>query len=115
MFEAVGIRALRTLDRTVQAGPKVGDGRYWPGLPPLRRAMNSLLHGSGGAATLGSWLPPLPAGRAAAVHHALAARRRRLIATWSSDPAGLARAVWALEPRSGGGFGHGLMVIGRVP
>ena len=70
---------------------------------------------TGEAATLGSWLPPLPAGRAAAVHHALAARRRRLIATWSSDPAALARAVWALEPRSGGGFGHGLMVIGRVP
>src|SRR4051794_38466015 len=34
MFGASGLRWLGALDRTVQAGPKLGD--YWPGPPPLR-------------------------------------------------------------------------------
>jgi hypothetical protein len=138
MYEEAGIRPLRALDRTVQTGPKAGDGRYWPGLPALRRAMNGLLDGKAGEAdqsALSRFLPPLPAGMAARVHHDLAARRRRLVyahadrtAAERSGAAGpgeaaaerggalarLARAVWALEPRSGGGFGHGLTVLGRV-
>jgi len=85
--------------------------------------MNALLDGTAGVAdraALCRFLPPLPAGAAASVHHAVAARRRRLIedhrdeTTSASGLAALARAVWALEPRSGGGFGHGLTVTGRV-
>ena len=73
-------------------------------------------------ATLAQPLPPLPAGTAAAVHHTLALRRRRLLDGFETRPGAgavdgvdLAHAVWALEPRSGGGFGHGLTVVGRVP
>ncbi len=40
------------LDRTLQAGPKVGSGRYWPGLPPLRAALSGLLRGEPPAETL---------------------------------------------------------------
>lgn len=141
LYEQAGVRPLRALDRTLQAGPKAGEGRYWPGLPPLRQAMNALLEGRGakpsdGPSTLGSSplairavarsetagaraaltraLPPLPAGRAAALHHSLAARRHRLVEAHGDDPAALARAIWSLEPRSGGGFGHGLLLVGRV-
>jgi SAM-dependent methyltransferase len=59
-------------------------------------------------------LPPLPAGDAALVHHALAARRRELIARSSARGAALARSIWSLEPATAGGYGHGLLVIGRV-
>ena len=141
LYEQAGVRPLRALDRTLQAGPKAGEGRYWPGLPPLRQAMNALLEGrasrpSDGASPLGSAplairavprsetagaraaltraLPPLPAGRAAALHHSLAARRRQLVEGHGGDAAALARAIWSLEPRSGGGFGHGLLLVGRV-
>ena len=36
---------LRALDRSLQAGPKVGEGRYWPGLPPLRGALTACCAG----------------------------------------------------------------------
>lgn len=114
MYADSGIRPLRALDRTVQAGPKTGDSGYWPGLPPMRRAMNDLLAGTPAAEALMRPLPPLPAGAAAAIHHALAARRRLLARHHRGAPAGLARAVWALEPGSGDGLGHGLLVVGRV-
>jgi hypothetical protein len=66
------------------------------------------------------------------VHHALAARRREVVLaatdagpglpTADDGPAmaaahagpGLAEAIWALEPRTGGGYGHGLLILGRV-
>jgi SAM-dependent methyltransferase len=118
LHREAGLRPVRVLDRSVQAGPKTGEGRYWPGLPPLRRALDDLLEGSdetGARDTLARPLPPLPAGRTAAVHHALGLRRGRLAAGRGGTPAGLARAVWALEARSGGGFGHGLTVVARKP
>ncbi len=49
------------------------------------------------------------------MHHALARRRRELVADRTHESASLARAVWELEPRSGGGYGHGLLVVARVP
>jgi hypothetical protein len=114
LFEECGIRPLRALDRTLQAGPKLGEGRYWPGLPDVRGALNDLLAGSGRSpASLALPLPPLPAGQAALIHHTLAARRRRLVAARHS-PVVLARAVWSLEPATRGGYGHGLMAVGRV-
>lgn len=118
LHRRAGLRPVRVLDRTVQAGPKTGEGRYWPGLPPLRAALADLLEQRGQAAArdlLVHPLPPLPAGRAAAVHHALWAERARLAAGRGGTPAGLARAVWSLEARSGGGFGHGLTVVARKP
>lgn len=114
----VGLWPVRVLDRSVQAGPKIGEGRYWPGLPPLRAALGDLLAETGqpdARAVLSCPLPPLPAGRAAAAHHALQVNRRRLAAGREGSPAGLARTVWALEARSGGGFGHGLTVVARKP
>lgn len=116
LLEAAGMRVMRAHDRSVQAGPKVGEGRYWPGIPPLRRALNGLLDGARkpAAAVLATALPPLPAGRVAATHHALTARRRRLVAGFEGPPEQLARAVWSLEPRSGGGLGHGITVVARV-
>jgi len=116
LLEDCGIRPLRAVDRTIQAGPKLGEGRYWPGLPDVRAALNSLLGGSAPAPALealGGPLPPLPAGRPALIHHALAARRRTLLGA-ALPAAALARAVWALEPATGGGYGHGLMAIGRI-
>jgi SAM-dependent methyltransferase len=116
-YESAGIRPLWALDRSVQAGPKAGDGRYWPGLPRLRAALNALLAGDaakGAVAELTAPLPPLPADSAALVHQALAARRRALLGRGARDPRALARAVWELEPTSGGGWGHGLLVVGRV-
>jgi len=115
LYSLAGIRPLRVLDRTLQAGPKVGEGRYWPGLPKLRRALDRLLAGDREARSeLERPLPPLPAGAIAASHHRLAALRRRLVAAHAGPPARLARAVWSLEPRRGGGLGHGLVLIGRV-
>jgi len=120
MYADAGIRPLRALDRSIQAGPKAGEGRYWSGLPPLRHALDALLAGgpedalAEARAALAAPLGPLPAGRAASFHHALADRRRALIDAGGTDGGSLARSIWALEPRSGGGFGHGLMLVGRV-
>jgi hypothetical protein len=113
LFEACGIRPLAAEDRTLQAGPKLGEGRYWPSLPDVRADLNAALAGRADAAALHALrapLPPLPAGEAAMVHHTLAGRRARLPAA----PQDAASAVWKLEPRSSAGFGHGLLVIGRV-
>lgn len=109
-----GIEPVGALDRTIQAAPKVGEGRYWPGLPRLREALGDLLDGGSPAAELSAPLPPLPAGRAAIVHHELALRRRELARRSGLEGAALARAIWRLEPSSAGGFGHGALVIGRV-
>jgi SAM-dependent methyltransferase len=116
-FERTGIRPLLRLDRTVQAGPKLGEGRYWPGLPPLREALNGLLDGdASGLDALRARLPVLPAHPAADFHRDLAVRRTRLLRRLAhADPRAVARAVWQLEPLSAAGLGHGLLVIGRVP
>ena len=123
LHEAAGIEPLYALDRSVQAAPKTGDGRLWPRVPRLRAAMNTLLDDAGqppddALNALALALPPLPAGTAAAVHHTLALRRRKLVedfcARETADSVEMAHAVWALDPRSGGGFGHGLTVVGRV-
>jgi SAM-dependent methyltransferase len=116
LLEECGIRPLRAIDRTLQAGPKLGEGRYWPGLPDVRSALNALLAGSRSASALAALtapLPPLPAGRPALLHHALAARRR-VLAHVALPAAGLARAVWSLDPATAGGYGHGLMAVGRI-
>jgi SAM-dependent methyltransferase len=113
LFAERGIRPLCAADRTVQAGPKLGEGRYWRGLPDVRGALNTGLEQRADAASLSALrapLPPLPAGRAALLHHALAGRRARLPAQLPCP----ASAVWQLEPRSGAGYGHGLFVVGRV-
>jgi hypothetical protein len=113
MFRDAGIDPLWTLDRTLQAGPKTGEGRYWPALPAVRGALNALMAGERDAAheaELCAPLPPLPAGPAALVHHTLAVRRRALATAGRLSP----EAIWALEPPTGGGFGHGLLVVGRV-
>jgi SAM-dependent methyltransferase len=113
LFAERGIRPLCAGDRTVQAGPKLGEGRYWRGLPDVRGALNAGLERRTDAASLSALrapLPPLPAGRAALVHHALAGRRARLPAQLPCP----ASTVWKLEPRSAAGYGHGLFVVGRV-
>ena len=113
LFAERGIRPLYAADRTVQAGPKLGEGRYWRGLPDVRGALNAALERRADAAALSALrapLPPLPAGRAALVHHALAGHRARLPAQLPCP----ASAVWRLEPRSAAGYGHGLLVVGRV-
>jgi SAM-dependent methyltransferase len=113
LFSGCGLEPLGARDRTLQAAPKLADGRYWPGLPDLRGALNALIAGGRYPAAvdaLAAPLPPLPACEAALVHHTLAARRRELLA--GHHPT--ASAVWQLEPRTGGGFGHGLLVVGRV-
>jgi SAM-dependent methyltransferase len=114
LLDDAGIQPLRALDRTLQCPPKAGEGRYWPGMPALRTALNALLDGGEPAPALATPLPPLPAGDAALVHHALAARRRELLARSSVRGATLARSIWSLEPATAGGYGHGLLVIGRV-
>ena len=89
-----------------------------PGLPPLREAIGRLLGGDESSTPLEALtapLPPLPAGPAARVHHALADRRREFVPHLRGGPACLARAAWGLEGRSGGGFGHGLTMVARVP
>jgi hypothetical protein len=100
----------------VQAGPKAGEGRYWPSLPPVREGLNALLGGDcGGREPLRVPLPALPDHPAADLHRELAARRRDLLGRVNGEsPEALARAVWELEPGSGGGFGHGLLVVGQV-
>jgi len=111
------MKPLVARDRSVQAGPKAGEGRYWR-LPPLRRALDTLLAGTAcceARDALATPLGPLPPGPAAMMHHALARRRRELVADRTHESASLARAVWELEPRSGGGYGHGLLVVARVP
>lgn len=114
LLDAAGIRPTRVLDRSLQTGPKLGEARYWPGIPPLRSALIDLLDGLSPAPALTAALPPLPAVPAAAIHQGLAARRRKLVAAHRGTPAELAEAIWALECGSGGGFGHGLLAIGEV-
>ncbi len=114
LFEAAGITPLSALDRTVQAGPKAGEGRYWPGLPPVREGLRALLRSQPAPPGLSAALPPLPAGSHALLHHALANRRRELMAESSLEGPALAESIWALEPASAGGYGHFLLVTGRV-
>jgi SAM-dependent methyltransferase len=117
IYEDAGMRWLGAVDRSVQAGQKLGERRYWPGVPPLRTGLNMLLRGDpAGAAPLSEALPPLPAHRAARVHQALAKRRRELLTQGTgANPAMSAEAIWSLEPRSGAGVGHAVLAIGRVP
>jgi SAM-dependent methyltransferase len=110
LLAASGIEPLGALDRTLQAAPKLAEGRYWPCLPDLRGPLNALIAGAGAVDALAAPLPPLPACEAALVHHTLAARRRELLAAGRPT----ASAVWQLEPQTAGGFGHGLLVTGRV-
>jgi SAM-dependent methyltransferase len=122
LYRAAGIEPLIALDRTLQAGPKLGRIDGWPGLPALRPALERLLgarrNGSAAEDACGPLtepLPPLPAGPAAALHHELAARRRSLVARYPGMlPQVLADAIWRLEPVTGGGFGHGLTLVGRI-
>jgi SAM-dependent methyltransferase len=122
LYLDAGIEPLLALDRTLQAGPKLGRIEGWPRLPALRPAIDGLLRGRWNgsapedpASLLAEPLPPLPAGPAAALHHELAARRRSLLAARGSwTPGRLAASVWELEPATGGGFGHGLTLIGRI-
>jgi SAM-dependent methyltransferase len=114
LLDDAGIEPRRALDRTLQCPPKAGEGPYWPGMPALRSALNDLLDGGEPAPALATPLPPLPVSDAALVHHALATRRRELVAGSSARGAALARSIWRLEPATAGGYGHGLLVIGRV-
>jgi SAM-dependent methyltransferase len=114
LLDAARLDPLGAYDRTLQAGPKTGQGGYWPGLPRLRDAFNRVLGGAPGEAALrelAAPLPPLPAGEPALLHHTLAARRARLVR--SGRPPSAAD-LWRLEPPTRGGFGHGLLVTGRV-
>jgi hypothetical protein len=116
LMREAGIEPLRALDRTIQAGPKTGEGRYWPGLPPVRAALSDLLGGDAGAVdVLRAALPPLPAHPAAEVHYGLALERCLLLDGPVANPAAAAAEVWNLDPASGAGYGHGLTVVGRVP
>ena len=115
LMEAAGLRVLALHDRTLQAGPKAGAGEYWPGLPALRPELAGMLAGRPPGPALTAALPPLPAGGPAAVHQRLAARRRVIVAGHRGSPEALAHRIWVLERGSGGGFGHGLMAIARVP
>jgi SAM-dependent methyltransferase len=114
LFDDAGIEPLHALDRTLQAGPKTGEGRYWPGLPSVRAGLNQLLCGGAAREELTAALPPLPASAAALVHHELALRRRALVRRSHRRGRALAEAVWRLEPVSGTGCGHGLLAVGRV-
>jgi SAM-dependent methyltransferase len=123
LYLDAGIEPLLALDRTLQAGPKLGRIEGWPGLPALRPAMDCLLKArwngplrTDAVAVLSEPLPPLPAGPAAALHHELAARRRSVVAAAHElpPPSAVANAIWRLEPATGGGFGHGLTLIGRI-
>ncbi len=111
LFAEADIEPMRAFDRTLQAGPKAAC--YWPRLPEVRGCLNAMLGGASALDELdrlGAPLPPLPAGKAALVHQTLAGLRRTLIATGAVTPS----ALWDLEPPTGGGFGHGLLVVGRV-
>jgi SAM-dependent methyltransferase len=113
VFREAGVEPLWTLDRTLQAGPKLGEEGYWPGLPSVRPALNALLDGretERDREELAAPLPPLPAGEPALVHHTLAARRQAVV----RGSAAAAVEIWNLEPRTGGGFGHGLLLVGRL-
>ncbi len=112
--ESAGLRVESFQDRSVQAGPKLDESRYWPGLPPLRGALGALLDGDLPGPALSRALPPLPASPVASVHQGLAARRHALVRTHGGASAALARRIWGLEAGSGGGFGHGLLAVGRV-
>ena len=120
LFGEAGLRPLWARDRSLQAGPKAGRRGYWPGLPELREALNAALAGAAEPApqaalrALTSPLPPLPAGEAALMHHTLAARRRELVARGPRSGMALAEAIWRLEPTTAGGFGHGVLAVGRV-
>jgi SAM-dependent methyltransferase len=114
LFEDAGIRPVSALDRTLQAGPKAGEGRYWRGLPSVRCALNGLLRGEAPTGDLVARLPPLPAGMPALFHHALADRRRELVDRSTKRGPALAESIWRLEPPTGTGCGHGLLVVGRV-
>jgi hypothetical protein len=113
-FRAAGIEPLGARDRTLQAGPKLAESRYWPGLPSVRAALAALLAEGRAGEALASPLPPLPAGRPARLHHALAERRRKAVLAAGAGGPQLAEAIWALEPQTGGGYGHGLLILGRV-
>jgi SAM-dependent methyltransferase len=113
-FRAAGIEPLGARDRTLQAGPKLAGSRYWPGLPSVRAALEALLGGGPADAALTSPLPPLPAGSPARLHHAIAERRREVVLAAGEGGPALAEVIWALEPPTGGGFGHGLLILGRV-
>ena len=115
IYERAGLRWLGAADRSVQAGQKLGEHGYWPGLPRLRAGLNALLEGdAAGAEPLRTPLSPLPAHPAARVHHALAAGRRSTLAH-VREPAGAAERIWQLEPRSAAGVGHAVMAVGRAP
>jgi SAM-dependent methyltransferase len=113
-FRAAGIEPLGARDRTLQAGPKLAGSRYWPGLPSVRAALAPLLAGGPPGQALTNPLPPLPAGFPARLHHALAERRREAVLSAFEAGPDLAEAIWALEPPTGGGYGHGLLIVGRV-
>lgn len=118
LAEGAGLVPLWALDRTLQAGPKTDGSRYWPQLPPLRNAFNLLLEGrASGVGPAGAPVPPLPAHPAAPLHHELGIRRLRLVEAAGSeaDPVALAEALWRAEPATAGGYGHGLLVVARVP
>lgn len=117
LFTAHGLEWVGALDRTVQAGPKLGE--YWPGLPAVRDGLALLARGNpAGAGVLCEPLPPLPAHPAARAHHDLAAARRALAGRSAAarDPRALAKAVWGLQPCSRGvGLGHGVVAIAQAP
>ena len=117
IYEGAGLRWMGAVDRSVQAGQKLGEGGYWPGLPPLRAGLNALLRDDpAGAGPLRERLPPLPAHPAAGMHHMLAERRRAALARATGPcPTTVAERVWRLEPSSGAGVGHALMAVGRAP
>jgi hypothetical protein len=94
VMESAGITPLRALDRSVQAGPKLGTGDYWHGLPAVRPALNRLLVGDGALlSALDSPLPALPAHPAASLHRTLHARRREWLAQrGEGEVAGVHRA-----------------------
>ena len=74
LFEEAGLEFRLALDRSVQAGPKLGDGDYWPGLPRLREGLNGLLAGNpAGVEALRAPLPAAP--RAPGLPRAPHARR----------------------------------------
>jgi SAM-dependent methyltransferase len=116
VYADAGLCWLGALDRSVQAGWKLGEHGYWPGVPALREGLNALLRGDrAGAASLRAPLPPLPAHPAARIHHALARQRRGALGCPAFDPVAAAERIWALEPRSGLGVGHAVLAIACVP
>lgn len=114
-FAVAGIEVLETRDSSIQFGPKIGPQGYWPGLPPLREALNGLLAGDNQLRpALSAPLPPLPAHPAAAVHHGLAAQRAILAGDQRLGAEAVGLAAWNSDPALGGGYGHRLLVVGVV-